>query len=299
MTQICVTSAAQLKRGISPPFGCPYFSRRLSLVERAIGCVGALTVSTNFDESLREFLKSILIDVAKEVLPLVIPPGQSGNPAGSGSLRILLRPSEAAEALAISATQLGKLTKDGTVPCVRIGRLVRYDLAALKNWVIRLGSTMENNTPTRIKSVPVVLVPTKSSTGSKERPPAIVRPSMAAASSASPTPPQSSKTKRSEADRDAGNRPRDIRGFIADRLGLDREQLPVLTNGRIMAISGLDIPTLHGWTYLKNRELPEVAIKRLEEFFAAEFQKESTAKRADAFERSVQPPRSVLNADDA
>jgi hypothetical protein len=66
-----------------------------------------------------------------------------------------------------------------------------------------------------------------------------------------------------------------------------------------MAISGLDIPTLHGWTYLKNRELPEVAIKRLEEFFTAEFQKESTAKLADAFERSVQRQRSVLNADDA
>ncbi len=43
----------------------------------------------------------------------------------------LLKGNEAAELLAISTTKLAELTKDGDVPCVRLGRAVRYDLADL------------------------------------------------------------------------------------------------------------------------------------------------------------------------
>ena len=44
-----------------------------------------------------------------------------------GLPKLLLRPPEAAEALAISDRTLWGLTKAGEIPCVRFGRSVRYD----------------------------------------------------------------------------------------------------------------------------------------------------------------------------
>jgi excisionase family DNA binding protein len=54
---------------------------------------------------------------------------------------LALRPREAAKALGISPRLLWQLTKDGHVPCVRIGngkrRTVLYPLADLQNWLTR------------------------------------------------------------------------------------------------------------------------------------------------------------------
>ena len=54
--------------------------------------------------------------------------------------RLLLRPSEAAESLGISERSLWSLTEDGTIPAVRLGRSVRYDLAALRERIASLGA---------------------------------------------------------------------------------------------------------------------------------------------------------------
>lgn len=51
--------------------------------------------------------------------------------------RLLLRPSEAAESLGISERALWTLTDDGTIPCVRLGRSVRYDLEVLREWLAK------------------------------------------------------------------------------------------------------------------------------------------------------------------
>lgn len=48
---------------------------------------------------------------------------------------ILLRPNEAAEILAISARKLWELTNCGEIPCLRIGRSVRYSVEKLMQWV--------------------------------------------------------------------------------------------------------------------------------------------------------------------
>ena len=52
---------------------------------------------------------------------------------------LALRPREAAKALGISARLLWKLTKDGQVPCVRVGsgkrQTVLYPLADLQAWL--------------------------------------------------------------------------------------------------------------------------------------------------------------------
>jgi excisionase family DNA binding protein len=48
---------------------------------------------------------------------------------------LLLTASEAAKALAVSPRTLWSLTKSGVIPCVRIGRAVRYDPADLRSWI--------------------------------------------------------------------------------------------------------------------------------------------------------------------
>jgi excisionase family DNA binding protein len=48
---------------------------------------------------------------------------------------LLLKPREAARALAISERTLWELTKRGKIPHVRIGRAVRYAPADLEAWI--------------------------------------------------------------------------------------------------------------------------------------------------------------------
>lgn len=56
---------------------------------------------------------------------------------GGGPVKVtlLLRPREAADALAISERKLWELTRCGEVPAVRIGRAVRYDPRDLRRWI--------------------------------------------------------------------------------------------------------------------------------------------------------------------
>jgi excisionase family DNA binding protein len=61
------------------------------------------------------------------------PAGASGSPAPP--FRLLLTPGEAAEALRISQRTLWQLTRDQRVKAVRIGRSVRYAVAALQAFV--------------------------------------------------------------------------------------------------------------------------------------------------------------------
>ena len=49
--------------------------------------------------------------------------------------RLLMTPTEAAQALAISPRKLWAMTNCGDIPCVRIGRSVRYDPADLQFWI--------------------------------------------------------------------------------------------------------------------------------------------------------------------
>ena len=51
--------------------------------------------------------------------------------------RLLLTPNEAAAALRISPRLLWSKTKLGEIPCVRIGKAVRYAPSALQEWIDR------------------------------------------------------------------------------------------------------------------------------------------------------------------
>jgi len=57
--------------------------------------------------------------------------------------RLLLTPREASHALHISERNLWGLTASREIPCVRIGRLVRYDIHDLTEWIeLRKGASV-------------------------------------------------------------------------------------------------------------------------------------------------------------
>lgn len=58
----------------------------------------------------------------------------SNTPMGKPP-KLLLKPQQAAEALAISQRKLWALTNAGEIPRVCIGRSVRYDPQDLRNWI--------------------------------------------------------------------------------------------------------------------------------------------------------------------
>lgn len=57
--------------------------------------------------------------------------------------RLLLTPSEAAAALRISPRMLWSQTKSGVIPCIRLGKAVRYSPEALQEWINRSTSRSE------------------------------------------------------------------------------------------------------------------------------------------------------------
>jgi excisionase family DNA binding protein len=63
----------------------------------------------------------------------------------SNPLPLALRPRAAAKALGISPRLLWQLTKDGHIPCVRVGagkrRTVLYPVAELERWLARQAVT--------------------------------------------------------------------------------------------------------------------------------------------------------------
>ncbi len=64
--------------------------------------------------------------------------------------RLLLRPSEAAEAIGVSRSKAYVLIASGVLPSVRVGGCVRVPVAALKSWIDRQvaeGSRAEPKAP--------------------------------------------------------------------------------------------------------------------------------------------------------
>ena len=49
--------------------------------------------------------------------------------------RLLLNSKEAAASMGISTKTLWTLTVGGKIPCIRLGKLVRYSPAALQDWI--------------------------------------------------------------------------------------------------------------------------------------------------------------------
>ena len=58
---------------------------------------------------------------------------------------ILVKPKEAARRLAISERTLWGITNKNGLPCVRIGRAVRYNPADLADWIEQCKDTVQKN----------------------------------------------------------------------------------------------------------------------------------------------------------
>lgn len=231
-------------------------------------------MSSDLEAAVRDLLKAVLCDVVREVLAPRLVGGSDAVPGDSSGEPLLLRAPEAAKLLAISESQLFKLTKAGTIPCVRVGRLVRYSPNALREWVSRSESVVPcDHTP------PASRPPARPTSANvlhrtERRTAPAIRGTLAANAPKSPIARKASEAstpapRRHRASPAPGeSKPRNILAFFASRLGVDEAALPRMTNGEIMRIAEVDIPTLHGWTY-RNRDMPETAMNRLHDYFVA------------------------------
>jgi len=52
-----------------------------------------------------------------------------------------------------------------------------------------------------------------------------------------------------------------------EEIGVDRDELGPLTNGELMQIAEVDLPTFHGWMYL-GKGMPEEALEKLRKHFS-------------------------------
>jgi excisionase family DNA binding protein len=69
--------------------------------------------------------------------------------------KLLLTAKQAAETLAISERKLWSLTNIGAIPCVRIGRAVRYSIVDLNTWIDRHRTGKVDTFPRRGKALAV------------------------------------------------------------------------------------------------------------------------------------------------
>jgi excisionase family DNA binding protein len=67
--------------------------------------------------------------------------------------RLLITNVEAAKLLRVSVRSLFDLTKRGEVPCIRLGRLVRYSPDELRRWIAeRTGRAIKEGKDDRVKN---------------------------------------------------------------------------------------------------------------------------------------------------
>jgi len=79
-------------------------------------------------------LRPLIQEIAREVVGQVQAERPSPEPGAAEDEPVLLDARAAAKVLSISPRQVARLTEAGELPHVRIGRLVRYRVDALKAW---------------------------------------------------------------------------------------------------------------------------------------------------------------------
>lgn len=209
-------------------------------------------MTSEFETAFRKMLKSVIREVADELLPErhIM---QSTSTQQDGQL--LLSGREAAKRLAISEAHLRKLAAAGCIPSVRVGRLVRYSVETITGW-IRAAESIKSP-KLRPKCVP--RKPTAGKVGPKlKRSSAAKRtPSKTARTTTMPKPKRASAAEF----RPAEEKPNPFR-LLLKEIGVDRDKLGVLTHGELMRIAQVDLSTFHGWMYL-GRAMPEEALNRL------------------------------------
>lgn len=179
----------------------------------------------------------------------------------------LLKAREAAQRLAISERHLYQLTSSGELPCVRIGKLVRYSVETLRKWIKDRESSEHPPVPRKGQPKRPAVQPRQvpvPRAASKRRSPAGKKP----VSASEPRAVQgSAKTvsDRSHSDVESAERSSRLSQFLKGK-GITLSKVPPLTNGELRKIAGVDLVQWHGWQYLGNT-LPDEALERLTHHF--------------------------------
>lgn len=74
------------------------------------------------------------LDMTRNAKAKLSEPG-SDPPRELQPARMLITPAEAAFALSVSERKLWSMTNAGEIPCVRMGRAVRYSPTDLQDWI--------------------------------------------------------------------------------------------------------------------------------------------------------------------
>lgn len=184
-----------------------------------------------------------------------------------GTEPFLLKPREAAQRLAISERYLYQLTSSGEVPCVRVGKLVRYSVETLRQWIKDRESVEHPPLPRKAKvkcptvqarqaPVPRAASKRRSATGNKP----VSAPEPSAVQGRTKT-----VSDRSRSDAESAEQSSRLSQFLKGK-GIALSKVPPLTNGELMKIAGVDLVQWHGWQYLGNA-LPDEALERLTNHF--------------------------------
>jgi len=97
-------------------------------------------MSGQLEVELRRFFKSLLLEVWEEICKSeAVKTTPCEAPRGPATPH-LLKSRETAEVLGVSEKTLWSLTKEAVIPCVRLGRLVRYDMDAVRVAIANLSS---------------------------------------------------------------------------------------------------------------------------------------------------------------
>jgi len=178
-----------------------------------------------------------------------------------------LKPREAAQRLAISERYLYQLTSSGEVPCVRVGKLVRYSVETLRKWIKDRESAEHPPLPRKAQPKRPAVQPHQTTVrraASKHRSPRRTKPVSAPEPSAVQG---SAKTvfDRSRKDVESAERSSRFAQFLKS-VGITPSKLPPFTNGELMQVAGVDLVQWHGWQYL-GKALPDEALERLTHHF--------------------------------
>lgn len=218
----------------------------------------------DLESSLRQLLKNVMREVAANLMEewkaSARHPVQQAKPDDDG---FLLTPRETAKRLAISERHLFHLTHSGQLPCVRVGKCVRYNVETIQQWVREAESADSppiKSSVSRPASGPKQRSQSKSQIASRNstREKATL-PEQEALKEHKPLPDCELEVVHDEERRN----PFDV---LLNELGLSRCNLPQVTNGYLMRIAKVDIVMIHRWLY-RNQPLPEVALNRLKEHF--------------------------------
>lgn len=189
-----------------------------------------------------------------------------GEHGQQGPEPFLLKPRQAAQRLAISERYLYQLTSSGEVPCVRIGKLVRYSIETLRKWV----KDRESRESVEHQPLPRKAQPKRSSVqprrspvpqpASKRRSPKRKRPVSAPEPTAVSASAQTASA-RSRNEVESAERSSRLCQFLKS-VDIAPRQLPPLTNGELMRAAGVDLVQWHAWSHL-GKALPDEAMERL------------------------------------